>query len=310
MDWLVTQTALVGNHDSAGAGGGKTGGRQGATGIDRSMPRGHQIDITRNRPTETSRCMIPPAVSRWLAARPGPIGAYASAYREWRWGDPYVRLVRHLCDPRRASIDIGAHAGAYTWFLRHYSGRCIAFEPNPNMAAILRRRFPRGVEVRNVALSDRPGSAVLRIPLLFDRPDPGRATIEVNNLIGEASGLHEAIAVKIVTLDQAVHEPVGFIKIDVEGHELKILHGAEHILGIYQPNIILELEDRHNPGIVSATFAYLCERGYGGWFLQAGSIVPIRDFSAECHQNVARPDTYTNNFVFSADPTLGERLGV
>lgn len=252
--------------------------------------------------------MIPRRISRWLADRPGPVGAHASAYREWRWGDPYVRLLRYLCDRRRTSIDIGAHAGSYTWFLRRYSSRCIAFEPNPQLVAVLRRRFPAGVEIRNQALSSQPGKAVLRIPMRSAQPDPGRATIETGNLLAGASALLDEIEVDTVILDQAIQEAVGFIKIDVEGHELKVLQGAERILLKDRPNMILELEDRHNPGICAAAFAYLGERGYHGWFLEASSALPISAFEQRRHQNDDRPEDWVNNFVFSADPAMGGRL--
>jgi FkbM family methyltransferase len=250
------------------------------------------------------------AIAFSMASRPGPAGAYLSAYREWRWGDPYVRLPRYLCDRRRASIDVGAHAGSYMWYLRHYSARCIAFEPNPQLAAVLRRRFPSGVEIRNQALSGHPGKAVLRSPIRSTKPDPGRATIETDNLLAGASAVLDEIEVEIVTLDQVIREPIGFIKIDVEGHELKVLHGAERVLVEHRPNMILELEDRHNPGIVAAAFAYLGQRGYHWWFLEVGKVVPIDTFAQERHQNPEKPEAWVNNFVFSTDPAIGDRLHV
>jgi FkbM family methyltransferase len=252
--------------------------------------------------------MIPPPFLRWLASRPGPLGAYGSAYREWRWGDPHVRLLRRLCDPRRASVDVGAHAGSYAWFLRRYSARCIAFEPNPHFAAVMRRRFPAGVDVHNLALSDHPGTAVLRIPIRSAKPDPGRATIEAGNLLSGASGILEEIEVELVTLDRAIDEPVGFIKIDVEGHELKVLQGAVRILREDRPNMIVELEDRFSPGIVAATFAYLGQHGYHGWFRQPRGFLPIGEFVPELHQGDPERPEYAWNFVFSVDPAVGARL--
>src|SRR6185312_13910999 len=246
--------------------------------------------------------MIPRRVSRWLGSRPGPIGACASAYREWRWGDPHVRLLRYLCDRGRASIDVGAHAGSYTWFLRRYSGHCIAFEPNPRLVDVLRRRFPTGVDIRNMAVSDQAGHAVLRIPIRAAGLDPGRATIEANNALDDATTGHEEVAVETTTLDMAVQQPVGFIRIDVEGHELNVLRGAERILRQHRPNLILELDNRFNPGIIDATFAHLAERSYHGWFMQAGRILPIGAFQPERDQLTNDPTMYVWNFVFSTDP--------
>jgi FkbM family methyltransferase len=252
--------------------------------------------------------MISPRLVRWLASQPGPVGAAVSAYQVWRWGDPYVRLVRFLCDRRRVSVDIGAHGGMYTWFIRRHSAGCISFEPNPRLAVALRRRFPRGVDVRNLALSDHVGRAVLRVPLRSAGPDPGRATIEPNNVLQDSQGVSETFEVDTVTLDQAVQQSVGFIKIDTEGHELTILRGAERILRHDQPNLILELDDHLNPGIIAATFAHLRERGYHGWFLDRTRVRSIDDLVPVQHTNAALPDTFVNNFVFSTDPQTGLRL--
>jgi FkbM family methyltransferase len=296
----VTQTSPIGNPDAVV-------GR--SIQIDSSIaarPIDYELASTTGTGTETR--MIPRRVLRWLAEQSGPVGARASAYRDWRWGDPYLRLVRHLCDRRRASVDVGAYVGSYTWFLRRYSTHCIVFEPNPQLAAVLRQRFPVGVDVRILALSDHPGKAILQIPVRSSGPDPGRATIESDNLLTGASAILDEMEVEIVTLDQAIDEPIGFIKIDVEGHELKVLQGAERVLREHQPNMILELEDRHNPGIVAAAFAYLGERGYHGWFLEADRVVPISAFQPERYQNAEHPEWWVNNFAFSTDRTTGDRL--
>ena len=52
---------------------------------------------------------------------PGTIGACYNAYKAYRWGDPYIRLVATLADPRRLSIDVGAHLGDYIFFMRRHS---------------------------------------------------------------------------------------------------------------------------------------------------------------------------------------------
>jgi hypothetical protein len=45
------------------------------------------------------------------------------------------------------------------------------------------------------------------------------------------------------TLDQQVGQlPVDWLKIDVEGHELHVLRGAEKILRTYKPLVIIELQ--------------------------------------------------------------------
>ncbi len=244
--------------------------------------------------------MIPRFVDAWLDRDRGALGSHYAAYKDWRWGDPHVRIVDLLCDRSKLSVDVGAHLGDYTYFMRRASKACLAFEPNPALAAHLRRRFPSRVTVREAAVSDRPGRAVLRIP----RDGLGLATIEPANAVAG----DEEVEVEIVTLDEAVTEDVGFLKVDVEGHEMSVFHGAERLLQRSRPNIIVELEERHRPGILGNAFAYLAALGYRGWFLCAGNVLPIGEFDASRHQRFGISRPYIANFVFSADPALGDRL--
>lgn len=244
--------------------------------------------------------MIPRFVDAWLERDQGALGSHYAAYKEWRWGDPHVRIVDLLCDRAKLAVDVGAHLGDYTYFMRRASRGCLAFEPNPALAARLRQRFPTRVTVREAAVSDRPGRAVLRIP----RDGLGLATIEPTNTV---SG-DEEVDVEIVTLDEAVREDVAFLKVDVEGHEMSVFHGAERLLQRCRPNVIAELENRHRPGIVSEAFQYFGALGYRGWFLHRGTVLPTEQFDAESHQTFGVSKPYVANFIFSPRPDTGERL--
>ncbi|WP_144186468.1 FkbM family methyltransferase [Elioraea rosea] len=244
--------------------------------------------------------MIPRFVDAWLDRDQGALGSHYAAFKEWRWGDPHVRIIDLLCDRSKLSVDVGAHLGDYTYFMRRVSRACLAFEPNPALAAHLRRRFPTRVTVREASVSDRPGRAVLRIP----RDGLGLATIEPANAV---SG-DEEVDVEIVTLDEAVTEDVAFLKVDVEGHEMSVFHGAEGVLKRCRPNIIVELENRHRPGIVDEAFAYFAALGYRGWFLHRGTVLPIERFDAETHQNFSVSKPYVANFIFSPRPDLARGL--
>lgn len=217
--------------------------------------------------------MIPRFLNRALADAPGPIAAYYSAYKAYRWGDPYIRLVASLADRRRLAIDVGAHFGDYTFFMRRHAAGCIAFECNPALTAHLRRTFGRSVEIRAEAVSDRAGTATLRIPTETAR-GIGRATIEERNPLAREFAEFHLVTVPTVRLDDVVERPVGLIKVDVEGHELAVLRGAESILQRDRPNLIVELEERHAPGCVAEAFAFLGRLGYRGACLQGGRLQP------------------------------------
>ena len=233
--------------------------------------------------------MIPKSIDGVLLKTSGPVGAFYNAYKTWRWGDPYVRLVASLVDHRRLAIDIGAHLGDYTFFMRRHAAGCVAFECNSMLAAHLRRRFGRSVDIRSDAVSDRAGTTTLRIPRSGSVLNLGRATIETANALPDFS-MTDLVEVTTVRLDDVINRPVGLIKVDVEGHEFAVLRGAVRILTEDRPNLILELEDRHVPGCVAAVSGYLDGFGYQGCVLRDGKLVPV---SAADH---ARTDLW--NYVF------------
>lgn len=54
-----------------------------------------------------------------------------------------------------------------------------------------------------------------------------------------------------------------------------VLRGARRILERDRPNLILELEDRHSPGIVAATISYLEPLGYHPSYLEHRDLRPL-----------------------------------
>jgi FkbM family methyltransferase len=207
------------------------------------------------------------------------------------------RLLPYLVVQSEASLDVGANLGDYAWHLRALSAAVWAFEPNPVLAAWLRRCFGGSITVRNEALGEHDAMASLSIPCDSQGAEmAGLASIETD--FGPQS---RKIPVPVVRLDSLGLPRVGFIKVDVEGHELAALKGGAELLRREHPTILVEVEDRHRPNAVQSTRAWLEGIGYEGFFLANGSIRPIGDFSADRHQDRANlgSDAYINNFIFA-----------
>ena len=136
-------------------------------------------------------------------------------------GEPELRLLKHLVDRRKSAIDAGASIGMYSYFLRRYAKAVRAYEPNPDLAARLRRLLP-DVVVRQVALSDASGELTLAVPL----DGTGRPLHELGSVAQTFDGAHRQFRVQCSTLDSEELADVGFIKIDVEQHEREVLRGA------------------------------------------------------------------------------------
>jgi FkbM family methyltransferase len=165
-----------------------------------------------------------------------------------------------MCDEHRTAIDIGAAYGLYSWHLQRICQRCIAFEANPDSAATLRKALSK-TEVFACALSERPGNAALRIPRRGNLQLTGFGTLEPQD--GDSFNSYDEISVDIRTLDSFCFTDVGFIKIDVEGHELAVLRGAVQTIHCSKPVLLVELNNTNETKFDShEAVIWLRERGY------------------------------------------------
>jgi FkbM family methyltransferase len=123
---------------------------------------------------------------------------------------------------------VGANIGLYSLLLARLvdqSGSVLAFEPEPNLFAILRENCvsnnAKNVVPFQYALGRASGSA------LFYRS----AFNSGDNRLGRASVGHDVVAVKIERFDELQPDSKpDFVKIDVQGHELAVLFGMERAL--------------------------------------------------------------------------------
>ena len=226
-------------------------------------------------------------------------------WREWR-GNPEITVARYLCDPSRLALDIGANSGFFTHDLARSSAGCEAFEPNPILVKLLEESCKgEAVRIHSCALSDRQQQTDLVIPTIEGNDYLGLATIEPDN---QFHGVEiRKFTVDCYPLDSFNFSPVGFIKIDVEGHELAVIKGAQKTIERDQPNFLIESEERHKPGAVENLLNYFSNCGYEGFFMLGRQILPIDKFSLVLHQPASSIEfekilpgkTYANNFIFT-----------
>jgi FkbM family methyltransferase len=125
-------------------------------------------------------------------------------------------------------FDCGSAEGLFAFLVRDRAREVHCFEPLPAYLAGLRRTFDGAANVHLVeaALSDRTGA--------------GHFSEE-----GISSGLTQdttAPRVAVTTIDAYVAEhglQCGYIKADLEGHELAVLHGAAETIRRFRPRIAI-----------------------------------------------------------------------
>ena len=128
-------------------------------------------------------------------------------------------------------FDVGAHAGDYTEIMLQLGARVVAFEPQPEMAEALERRFRRRAAATIVAkgLADAAGHREMAVgdaTTVSTMEPEWVSTMSRSGRFG-AMSWNRRIAVEVTTLDDAIdrYGRPDFIKIDVEGFEPAVLSG-------------------------------------------------------------------------------------
>lgn len=158
-----------------------------------------------------------------------------------------TELWMHLMDVAapKVALDIGAHIGDYTSILLgHGFERVHAFEPVPDFYAKLVARHgtdPRVVCV-NKGISNTPGivrDVTVLSACTIARPEQ-TATLDVSPGFVD----HPYFDMTVTTVDRyvaATKVTIGFIKLDVDGYEFRVMRGASNILHANRPPILCEL---------------------------------------------------------------------
>jgi FkbM family methyltransferase len=209
--------------------------------------------------------------------------------------DPEMGLLKFIVDPKRICLDVGANLGLFTYFLSRYSPHVYAFEPNPIPLRVLRYVADKNVTVLQMALSDKTGEAELVVPKGRKGWSSNGASIEYDE------GEGRVVKVPGSRIDDLDYKDIGFIKIDVEGHEKSVLEGAQETLARDRPNLFVENEFTHAGEGVADVFDMMKALDYDGFALIDGVFSNISRLSLEEHQiNAERgaQGSYVKNFVF------------
>lgn len=147
-------------------------------------------------------------------------------------------------------IDVGAHAGQFTKLFSRLvpEGHVYSFEPGKYAYSIASRVFAfrrlKNVSLYPFGLGDQSCEKTLRVPI----KKSGSVGFGLSHIGDTACAPDRAMREEIVyvtTLDQFIKTHaitrVDFIKVDIEGWEMRFLTGARQTIKKYKPVIFLEI---------------------------------------------------------------------
>lgn len=172
-----------------------------------------------------------------------------------------IDLACEYIDSDSVVLDIGANIGIHTLNFANKAkdGLVIAFEPQPKTFSTLKKNLSQN-DISNVIPLQLAISDTAKIAKFYVAVDDAYSSL-VNTRRKEIS---QEVQVFCSTVDGLVGDvDVGFVKIDVEGLELSVLHSMSGVIRRCHPVIFCEIYkgnlDSYNP---HDTIGYLTGMGY------------------------------------------------
>ncbi len=194
----------------------------------------------------------------WLRVEKGPWRVYwpreydlqplFAVWKETLPGHPHDYFQFYEPRPGDVVFDVGACEGFFGLRVAERGGRVRLFEPAPRLAEALSRTFAPWIasgaaRVERLALGDAPGTCD------FEVRDGSAVSGQLRDNRGSAREESEGtdrgsrFTVTVETLDRFVRDRridrLDLVKMDVEGAEFRVLHGAGRTLRDLRPDLLI-----------------------------------------------------------------------
>ncbi len=169
----------------------------------------------------------------------------AGIFLQREYYEPLLEYGHQLMKPGDVVIDGGANQGTFTCAFGAKvgpQGRVIAFEPFDWLCDVIQTNvtingFDRSCIVKNFAVSDEVGEAVIDNSL-------GPISASITRDFSAEAATTDKQTIRTTTIDAVMAEEglerLDFVKLDVEGAELKALQGAKGSIERHKPVICVE----------------------------------------------------------------------
>lgn len=182
------------------------------------------------------------------------------------------KVIDRYADETKRALDIGSCFGLHTLYMSRKFDTVWAFEPQYLIGRLSKRTFRlngvNNIRVFDIACSDHAGT--VEFPQIDCRGANNVGGLSAAYDVGPDRYTNAGwdgvsrVAIQCCTIDSILSpfdKPIGFIKMDVEGYELKALKGAEITLRTFLCPLAIEIKD-FPEGNLEKVHAFLTEIGY------------------------------------------------
>jgi FkbM family methyltransferase len=173
-----------------------------------------------------------------------------------------ITFVKHFINPNKNIIDLGANIGTHSIIYSNYTnGIVYSFEPQKVVFDILNKNVELN-NCKNIITYNFGGSNIdskFYMNACYENKD-NQGAFRIDKSLDETNGLQ----IECRIIDNLNIENVGYIKIDVEGHEYEALMGLKNLLIRDHPSLMVEIHQ--STPTKNSTFKFLEDLGYKSHF--------------------------------------------
>ena len=176
----------------------------------------------------------------------GPLRSFYNMY----FGEKEIKAILKLLRENKNQyifFDIGANYGVYTFLFSKNSLFTYAFEPIEECIEYIRRGYRyKNISLVNKAVSNSEKDQILNIPIESGSKVYGKSSFNKSFKKSELRNVECTKLDNYIKETEKYIEQVDFIKIDVEGHENKVVDGGIDLIKNRKVILLIEIEQRHN----------------------------------------------------------------
>ncbi len=197
-----------------------------------------------------------------------------------------LEIIDRYSDKSKDALDIGVYRGVYSYKLSQNFKTVHSFEPNPLLYPYLEKNLKKVINniiLYNLALSDTNGVSELKLPIrsksifknnIEELFKLGAATMHPENIMNN----YKKVPIQMKRLDEIkINNNIGFIKIDVEGHEKNVIEGGLDTIKKNKPVLLVEIEEKHTKKPIEETINFIKSLNYNAFIYKEKTLIEFNE---------------------------------